>query len=136
MELQKIRDGVDRVVQGAWVDNIPFAEVKGLALRVRGLYNQDAERIREEMVAKLPEDRRQKIEGDDADAILTAVLAYAAVQDWNLTEGGEPIPYTPERAVEMFSDPQIGKVLKAAALYAAQNVAERGRASLEADEKN
>lgn len=36
MDIEKIHAGVTNVTQGAWVKDLPFADVGDLALRVRG----------------------------------------------------------------------------------------------------
>lgn len=136
MDIDEIRAGMDRLAEGAWMRDLPFPALDGVAFKVRGLFNPDAARIREALIAELPEERRAKVAGEDAEAVLVAILSGAVLQDWNLTRGGAPLPFTPAQAEALLTDPKIGEVMRAGVLYAAQNVARKGVAALEADAKN
>jgi len=136
MDIEKIHTSVANVSQGAWVKNIPFAEVGDLALKVRGLFNADALRVREEYLSGLTEEERKDLPKDKADEMSVEMIVHAIVSDWNLKQAGEPMACTEAHRRAIFTDPVIGDVMRAAAIYAARNVALQGVASIEADAKN
>lgn len=136
MDIAKIRTAVTNIEQGAWVSDIPFDEVGDLALKVRGLFNPDAMRVREQYLSSLSAEEREDLPREKADALAALVLIEAVVEDWNLAADGAPLACTPEARAQVFSDPVIGTVMRAAALYAARNVATKGAQRLEADAKN
>lgn len=136
MDIAKIHTAVSNVQQGAWVHDLPFDEVGDLALKVRGLFNADAQRVREMFLAEVPEGEKDALSPDQQDSLVVSLICDALVVEWNVTSDGEPLPCTPEARRQVFTDPSIGKVMRAAALYAARHVAKLGKESLEADAKN
>lgn len=136
MDIAKIHAAVTNVEQGAWVKDFPFDEVGDLALKVRGLFSPDAQRLRESYIASLPEEERESLSSERQESLAVVLICEALVVDWNITSDGTPVPCDEETRTKVFTDPQIGKVMRAAALYAARNVAIKGAANLEADAKN
>lgn len=136
MDIAKIHTAVSNVEQGAWVNGFPFDEVGDLALKVRGLFCPDAQRLREGYIASLDPAEREALSPERQESLAIVLICDALVVDWNITDGDAPLACTPEARALVFTDPQIGKVMRAAALYAARNVAQKGAASLEADAKN
>ncbi|MCS0501622.1 hypothetical protein [Ancylobacter mangrovi] len=137
MKLSRIRKGVRNVTEGGWVDRIPIDALEGVAFRVRGARNPDAIKLRADLIAALDEEQRKALPADTVEAIATEVMARAVLLDWNLTdEADAPIPFTPEAALDLLTDPEIGETMREGVAYAAAVVAAQGRDALETDAKN
>ncbi|MBS7532128.1 hypothetical protein KHC28_00415 [Ancylobacter sonchi] len=137
MKLSSLKSGVKKSTIGAWVRDIPIDGMQDLALKVRGNRNIDAQRMRGDLLAALPDDERKDLPAAKSEEIALTVLSEAVLVDWNLTDDdGEAIPFSPEAAREIMTDPDIGSVFRDAVAYAGAVVAERGAENLEADVKN
>jgi len=102
-KLSDIRSDVDAMTNGVWVDY-----AAGIRLKIARMWNKEHSRF----MAKLSEERldeirasvsTQKIERD----IMKESVAMTILKDWaNLEDDdGEPIPFSVEKAIEIFSDP-------------------------------
>lgn len=113
---------------GAWVKGIALGELETtIDVKARSLKNADFEKLRGELVRALTPEQQENVPQDVAERILAEALVGAVVVDWSLEE-----PCT----VDLLTDPEIGVFLRGAVLYAGAEVARRGVAAIEADEKN
>lgn len=109
MKLSAIKVDSARAEQGAWIGEIP--DMGDLRLRVRGLRNADARRLRAQLVRSVPRDQlvRGSLTPEAEDKIASKILAGSILVDWqNLSdEHDEPIPYSKEKALELLTDPDL-----------------------------
>lgn len=127
MKIGEIAVDIDRVENGAWVDDI--SDMGGLRLKVRGSNNRDWRRLQSKLLDKVPRKKRHggRIDTDEAENITNQCLLHACLLDWDgLTENdGKPIPYSREKAEELLTDPQYRRfrdaVFNAANLIGDQN---------------
>lgn len=137
MKLSKIRSGVAKAEAGAWVRNLPIDGLDDVALKVRGALNDDALRVRAALIAELPEEKRDPLSPEDQLRIGVEMAVEAILIDWTIEgEDDKPLPFTKEKARELLTDPDIGKVLQKAVAYASRVVASQGVADIEAAAKN
>jgi hypothetical protein len=135
MKLSQIRAAKAAIETGARVKSPTFP---GVWHRVRGLSCLAARKLREKLVAEIP--RAQRLNGltpDDGDRIEAQILAEVV---WLGVEGltddaGSAIVVTPEKARELFADPDC-ELLRADVRAAAMVVGEEQLADIEADAKN
>ena len=130
MNIANIKTAGAKVRAGAWVKDIPVPGFDGVALRVRGLNNPDARRLREKLASEAG--KGGPIAGEKLDAIASEVIAEAILLDWNLTDDGAPLPFSKEKAAELLADEDIGPLLREAVSYAASVVGDKGAAELDA----
>ncbi len=132
MDLAKIREAGARIRTGAWVKDIPVAGFRGVALRVRGNGNADLRKLREKLVADAMATQKAPLPSATLEAINERLIVETILQDWNLTDGAERVPCTPEKITEFLADPDLGPLLREAVSWASDQVAENGAAELEA----
>ena len=128
MKIGEIAVDVDRVENGAWVDDVP--DMGGLRLKVRGSTNRDWRKLTAKLLDKVPRKKRHgtRIDTEEAENITNRCLLETCLLDWDgLTENdGTPIPYSKEKAAEFLLDPQFRRfrdaVLDAANLVSNQNM--------------
>lgn len=137
MKLSAIKVDSARAEQGAWVGDIP--DMGDLRLRVRGLRNADARRLRAKLLAAVPRDQRAngRLSPAAADDIDARVLAETILVDWqNLTdENDQPLPFSREKALDLLANPDF-VVFRDAVAYAASVVAEGLADQAEVDQGN
>lgn len=136
MDVAKLKKVGSRVLNGGWVKDIPLDGCDDLALKVRGRDNVDARRLRTRLVEELSLPAGTDIPREDLDRIGIEVIAGAILVDWNLTAEGAALPCTPETVRELLADPDCGRMLAEAALYASAVVAQIGAESFEDAAKN
>lgn len=128
MNVKELKAARAKARGGAWVKGIALGELETtIDVKARSLRNADFEKLRGELVRALPPEQQEKLPDEVAERILAEALVGAVVVDWSLDE-----PCT----VELLTDPEIGVYLRGAILYAGGEVARRGVAAIEADEKN
>lgn len=135
MKLEKI--DVEKLEQGAWVDNIP--EMGGLRLKTRGQNNRDWRRLQTKLIAAIPRQKRLgALDPDEGDRITAILLRDTALLDWDGIDGpdGNPLPFSKEQVFEYLTNPAYGRKFLLAATYAAENVAEQREEEAEQDSKN
>lgn len=136
MKLEKI--DVEKLEQGAWVDNIP--EMGALRLKTRGSNNRDWRRLQNKLIAAVPRQKRMagSMDPDEFDRITAILLRDTALLDWDGLEDldGKPLPYSKEQAFEYLTNPEYGRKFLAAAIHAADMVAEQREEDAEQDAKN
>lgn len=122
--------------EGAWVKDIP--EWDDLRLKVRGVGNKDWAKREQALIQAVPRARRiNGLSRDDRDRINATLLLDHALIDWRGPEDdeGKPEPYSKELATKYLTTPEY-EPFRDAVMWAANVVAERGLAEIEADAKN
>lgn len=135
MKLEKI--DIEKLEQGAWVDNIP--EMGQLRLKTRGSNNRDWRRLQTKLIASIPRQKRiTTLDPDEQDRITAILLRDTALLDWDglETPDGKPLPYSKEQAFEYLTNPEYGRRFLMAAVFAADMVAEQRQEDTEQDAKN
>jgi hypothetical protein len=137
VKLSAIRVDAARADQGAWVTDIP--DMGDLRLKVRGHRNVDARRLRSKLVAAVPRAERDngRLTPDAADRIDAQIMAETILVDWGNVTGDDdqPLPYSPEKAKELLSNPDFA-LFKDAVAYASSLVSEGAAEQTEADRGN
>lgn len=104
VDLRKDRADTDKLRDGAWVSIPDFGDVK-----IRRWRNKEhsrelvrlSDRRREELKLKPDEDLSE----DDSLAVAVESACRTIIVDWRgITSDDEPVPYTPETAMEVFND--------------------------------
>lgn len=132
MELSSLKVNLSNIEQGAWVKHIPG--LGDIALKVRGFGNSDYERVSSELIAAVPVSARS--DEKESMRIATTLLVDTVLLDWSgLTEAGEPVPFTKEKAFELLSDPAYREFANGVS-WAAQRVAKIFDDSIRTDVKN
>lgn len=127
MKIGEIAVDLDRVENGAWVDDVP--DMAGLRLKVRGSSNKDWRRLTSKLLDKVPRKKRHgsRIDTEEAENITNRCLLETCLLDWEgLTDDeGKPLPYSKEMAEKLLLDPQYRRFrdacLEAANLVSNQN---------------
>lgn len=126
MDIKSVKVDSKRGERGDWVDNIPG--MGDLRLRVRSYANSDYQAFLSKEIAAVP--REKRVEGRVGGALLPQVrddmitrgIVEHILLGWeNLSEGGEPIPYSKEKATEFMVDPDY-RDLRDAVNWAATDV--------------
>lgn len=128
MKLSEIKDTGRRIEKGAWVGNLP--NLPGVSVKVRGAFNSDYNKRFAELAAKYsPEELKDE-------AIQTSIdndlLIETILEDWH---GIDDFEFSKENALTVLTDEDL-KILKRGVNYAANNVAQLGRDSIEDAAKN
>lgn len=117
-----------KIEQGRWVKNLP--NLPGVAVKVRGLDNWDYRRFRvdaarEATAAQLEDpDFQDQLEGEG--------FRRAILLGWS---GIDDLEFSPAAAEKLLTDSRM-RVFRDAVRWAAANVVELGRDSLENESKN
>lgn len=126
MDIKSVKVDSARGERGDWVDNIPG--MGDLRLQVRSYSNSDYQAFLAKEIAAVPREKRVNKKAGEAllpavrDAIITRATVECILLGWeNLTEGGEPVAYSKEAAMNYLSDPDY-RVLNDAVDYAARTV--------------
>jgi hypothetical protein len=128
---------IEKLEQGAWVDNIP--EMGELRLKTRGSNNRDWRRLQTKLIAAIPRQRRMAtLDPDESDRVTAILLRDTALLDWEGIEDGDgqPVPYSKEQAFEYLTNPAYGRRFLQAAVYAADVVSDHREEEAEQDSKN
>lgn len=127
MDISNLKRDSTKVEGGQWVDNIPGME--DIRLRVRGLSSKHVAALRSRKERKVSRDGREadgSLKQEVALRILGEVLHEAVLLDWDgLSDGGKPLPFNSEIALEWLSNPDFTPF--ADAVVWAAGVVDRGR---------
>lgn len=101
MELSELAQDIDLEEEGVDVE-LPC----GATVKVARLNNSKARARTDRLMARF---RHLTRAGKDVPAkeqrrIVIEVIAHDVLKGWSLAEDGKPVPYTPERAIEIMSD--------------------------------
>jgi hypothetical protein len=145
MSLSKIRKEQSRATAGAWVNGEVHGLGEDLRFLVRGRWNADFQAMQAKMTASVPRERKIRastglleISPAENDRIILECLLKTVLLGWEglrETDDSEPIPYTPEKARELLSDPLLAP-LRDAVLICSIQVAQEGKEATETDAKN
>lgn len=137
MRINDVKVNVEKVEQGAWVENIP--ELEGLKLKVRGANNKDWRRLQSRLIQSIPRSKRiaGQIEPDEIDRINSILLLDTCLLDWSGLEGddGQPLAYSRDTAKNLLTDPQYAR-FRDGVLWAANVVGEQTEAEIKDTVKN
>lgn len=138
MKLSAIKIDSARAEQGDWVGDLP--DCGDLRLKVRGVRNSDARRLRQKLLASVPRDQTERggmLKPQADDEISAKITAETILVDWaNLTdENDQPIPFSKEKALELLLNPDYF-VFRNAVSFAANMVADIEKNNREADQGN
>jgi hypothetical protein len=136
MEIGSTKVDMAKIEQGEWVSDIP--DMGDLRLKVRGVNNSDWRLLASQLVAAVP--RGKKVSGrvhpDEQDRITSELVLRVGLLDWeNVTQGGQPVPYSKEQARTFLTDPAY-RAFRDAALWACTVVGDAAHESVETDAKN
>ncbi|NVO13902.1 MAG: hypothetical protein HXX10_07685 [Rhodoplanes sp.] len=136
MRLSDIKVDSAAIERGDWVDNIP--ELSDLRLKVRGDNNSDYRALSGRLQRALPAGQRSDgLAPDVADKITVELLHKTVLLDWSglVDAAGVAVPYTPELALSLLSDPDF-RNFRYGVAWAAAVVASRRKAEQDAAVKN
>lgn len=109
MDLSKTRVDVARTKRGEWVKGIPG--LGDIEVMVRGSNSPQFRLAQAKAQRAIPREARREgglIDPEAADAALGAALAEGVLLDWrNVEDGGEPVPYSAAKALELMTDPEM-----------------------------
>lgn len=136
MKLSDIAVNATAIERGRWV-SIGHV-MPGVRLKVRGVENEDYQRLFNKLVTEIP--RAERLKGPDAALmrdITTRLLVETVLIDWDGIDNddGSPLPYSKEKAREVLSNPNLIAFRKAVE-WAAGVVGEDDLAETEATVKN
>lgn len=135
MKLSEIR--IDpRLLQGAWVRDIPGMD--GLALKVRPAGNVDAQRIYRGKIAAIPRVKTLRgVDPADERAATDESILGGILLDWSgLTDDeGNAVPYSAALARELVTSPET-ESFRDAVLFASVMVKDLGEVNLKDDVGN
>lgn len=123
MDIKSVKVDSARGERGDWVGDIPG--MGDLRLKVRSFACTDYQAFLAKEIAAVP--REQRVDGRAGapllphirDAIITRGTVEVILLDWqNLTEGGEAVPFSKEKAMDYLADPDY-RVLNEAVSHAA-----------------
>lgn len=130
MELSSLKRDTAAVEGGQWVGDIPNSA--GLRLRVRGMSSKAFQATLSRLTRGLSREDRERDGSPTAEAsvrVLGEAIGDCILLEWDgLTEVGEPLAYTPERAKAMLPDPKFEPFLDCV-VWAAR-VVDNGRATV------
>jgi len=134
MRMDDLKVDVAKLEDGDWVTDIP--EMGGLRLKTRGIGNKQWRKMQARLSAATPRNKRD--DPDEMERILATLIRETALLDWDGIEGpdGKPLPYSKEQANEYLTNPEYDRKFFNAAVWAAGVVADKNKASIEADAKN
>jgi len=137
MRLKDVKVDIEKVEQGAWVENIP--ELEGLRVKVRGANNKDWRKLQARLIQSIPRPKRiaGQIDPDELDRINGRLLLETCLLDWSGLEGddGKPLPYSKETAKDLLNDPQYAR-FRDGVLWAANIVGEQNETEVKDVVKN
>lgn len=139
MELNEIlipQEAIDHIEDGVWIDDIMGAP--DLKLKVRGLSSRKVQNYRDNKLRRVARKDRNadgSVKSDVMRQISRDVLAEVVLLDWNITQGGEPVPFSKETARKWMNSP-TGDRLVGFATDAALQVDDLANESAEELEKN
>lgn len=136
MKLSEIAVNAAAIEYGRWVSIGHI--MPGVRLKVRGLENEDYQRLFNKLVTEIP--RAERLKGPDAAVmrdITTRLLVETILIDWEGIDNddGTPLVFSKEKAREVLSDPNLIAFRKAVE-WAAGVVGEDDLAETEATAKN
>lgn len=109
MDLSKVRVDVARSKQGDWISGIPG--LGDIEVMVRGSNSPQFRLAQGKAQRDIPREAKRErgfIDPEAADIALGRALADGALMDWrNVEIGGKTIPYSPEKALELLTDPEM-----------------------------
>lgn len=134
MRLKDFALDIEAIESGSWRE---APGMKGVRIKIRGEGNADWKRVTaSEIGAAIAASKTGELSDEASEAITTKVLHETCLQDWSgLTEddGKTAIPYSPEFALKLLTDPAYKRfrtsVYLAARTLANETVAEREKSA-------
>lgn len=123
MKLSDLGKGYAALNAGDWVGDIPLPLFTGIRLKVRRLWNPDHVALNDKLLADGVTDEGER---------LKRCLSEAVLLDWDGVEDA----FSKDAAAAVLADPDSGKAFEGAIIWAAGQLADKVKASIEADEKN
>lgn len=129
MDLSDIKRDVKSIEEGQWVEDL--IGMGDIRLKVRGMTSNDVVMFRaakERAIPRNMRDRQGNLLPKTAMNLLREVLIEKVLIDWdNLTEGGQPVPYSKEKARQLLTDESM--IVFADAVVQAAQIVDNGNAS-------
>lgn len=107
MELKELKRDSKKIEAGVWIGDLPgFDDVR---FKVRGLSSPSVLNYQARRNRAIPRRDREpdgSLKPEAALRVLRETLLEIVLLDWDgITENGEPVPYSKERAEELLTDP-------------------------------
>jgi len=104
MDINKVKTDVAKQNDGTWVDFLMGIRLK-IARSRNPKYNELMRKLTENMRIDM---REGKFDNTEFNNVLIKVRAETILLDWeNIDEDDKPVPYSVEKAVEYFSNPEL-----------------------------
>lgn len=105
MKLSEIRTNINLEENGVWVDFIEGLRVKIASLNCKA-YTRACDKVLKPHTRRI---RDGMLSTDERLKLVSPIVARYIVLDWEGLEDecGTPIPYSPEKAEEIFADPSL-----------------------------
>jgi len=103
-DINSIKIDLKKEIEGIWVD---FAE--GIQLKIARVRNVKYIELLQNLIEPYRKNiREDKVKAEDFADILLEVRAKTILLDWkNIEENGKSIPYSVEKAIEYFKNPEL-----------------------------
>ena len=102
--INRVKTDLVKEVDGTWVDFILGIRLK-IARSRNAKYNEMIRNLTENMRIDM---RDGKFDTEGFNEVLVQVRAHTILLDWeNVDEDGVEIPYSPEKAMQYFRDPEL-----------------------------
>lgn len=102
--INSIKTDISKQNDGTWVDFIMGIRLK-IARARNPKYSELMRKLTENMRLDL---RENKFNSEEFNVMLAKVRAHTVLLDWeNIEEDGKPVPYSPEKALEYFLNPEL-----------------------------
>jgi len=103
--LKLIASDLDAETEGRWFSDPWGSGLRFKLIRARGAkFGDRLSVLREEFLKDMREGK--DIPDGEAERIIRDAFTFAVLLDWNVTDDDDkPIPYTPERGLEVMEDP-------------------------------
>jgi len=131
-DINSIKTDSNKEIEGVWVD----FEL-GIKLKIARARNPKYTELLRQLLDPLRVDiRNDKVAVDDFNNILLEVRAKTVLLDWkNIEENGKSIPYSSEKAIEYFKNPDL-KDFYVFVVSISENSAQYKKDLIENSEKN
>jgi len=131
-DINSIKTDSNKEIEGVWVD----FEL-GIKLKIARARNPKYTELLRQLLDPLRVDiRNDKVAVDDFNNILLEVRARTVLLDWkNIEENGKSIPYSSEKAIEYFKNPDL-KDFYVFVVSISENSAQYKKDLIENSEKN
>lgn len=141
MDLLKIKVNSKAIEDGAWVGKAhgtPLPRLGDVELKVRGPRSTIYSAALARLVEALPPESRDEngnLKDEVSKQVTDQAIAEALICDWKVTLGGVPLPFSPEKALELLSDPDF-VVFREGVMFAGEIVGQYREEAKKADAKN